>query len=386
MIKTSESPIEEDLEPLLDDAAEMGIAQDGSIDSGHCHSDTEMSSFGAPLTLQTTHEEEGASVVYVSIMDPVGEAAFKPSKTKPLPKWMHLLPSNVHRERRRRAKADAQINQNSCEIEQVLDRSRGVSRDRARDTDPSDSEERKRLNGRQQRGPARIDLPPAFNTATKTRAKISFDQMPKADIFSGDRESKTSRRSHTVESKYMTAPQSAADSQRSRSPTSFPKTPHPSVSRPALQRNDTSSYFSHRASTDTQEEGIDDSSCVLVSAQLDSAESSQSGSSVSTNDSNMYFPLPSQSSEYIERYQPKPTPAAKFEKYIAGEPERVLDKIKRQRAEEFLDNADDEGNGKKARYVYEDKGKALGLLDREGGLDPQKQNLHQELKSLFRED
>ncbi|KAF7880886.1 uncharacterized protein EAF02_006777 [Botrytis sinoallii] len=39
-----------------------------------------------------------SSDIYVSIYDPAGQA-FVPSKTKPLPKWMSLLPNNVHRER-----------------------------------------------------------------------------------------------------------------------------------------------------------------------------------------------------------------------------------------------------------------------------------------------
>ncbi len=34
------------------------------------------------------------SAIYVSISDPLGEPAFKPSPTKPIPKWMQLLPSH----------------------------------------------------------------------------------------------------------------------------------------------------------------------------------------------------------------------------------------------------------------------------------------------------
>lgn len=35
----------------------------------------------------------GPSPVYVSMHDPVGEPAFRPSKTKPIPRWMQYLPS-----------------------------------------------------------------------------------------------------------------------------------------------------------------------------------------------------------------------------------------------------------------------------------------------------
>ncbi len=35
-----------------------------------------------------------ASAIYLSIADPLGQPAFKPSRTKPVPRWMQLLPGN----------------------------------------------------------------------------------------------------------------------------------------------------------------------------------------------------------------------------------------------------------------------------------------------------
>ena len=43
---------------------------------------------------------------YISVIDPVGEPAFKPSKFKPLPSWMNLLSTNVRKEREQRRNAN----------------------------------------------------------------------------------------------------------------------------------------------------------------------------------------------------------------------------------------------------------------------------------------
>ncbi|KAI9050056.1 hypothetical protein LZ554_006201 [Drepanopeziza brunnea f. sp. 'monogermtubi'] len=388
----SESQTAEDLKPLLEDAAEMGMAQDGSIDDSYYCSDTELSSVASLPSPRTFQEEDTAAIVYVSITDPVGEPAFKPSKTKPLPRWMHLLPNNVHRERERKANpAEAKVHRNSHEQEPMgtYYSSDGFD-ERDLDAIPSGSEDQQPPSKRQKQGPTRIDLPTVAIPGTKSRASISFDMTSMEGNRCGDKVSRTARRSHTVESDYMTAPESAAGSQRSRAPTPFPRTPHPSVSRPPIRRNDTSSYFSHRASIDTQEDSIDDLSCLLpplVSPQpsRESAKSSQSSSSVSTNDPNLCFQLPSQSSEYIERYQPKQPLAAKFAKYVAAEPEPILEKIKRQRpAEDLGGDPADESNGKMKSDV-KGKVKAWGLADGEDGYtSPSRLDLNRELKNLFR--
>jgi hypothetical protein len=79
----------------------MGLSEDGTNNETCHHSNTELAEFG-PFDQETRPE------IYVSIFNPVGEPAFKPSKTKPLPKWMQLLPNNVHREREeQRRKANA---------------------------------------------------------------------------------------------------------------------------------------------------------------------------------------------------------------------------------------------------------------------------------------
>ncbi|KAI1000617.1 hypothetical protein K3495_g7578 [Podosphaera aphanis] len=54
--------------------------------------------------------------IYLSIFDPLGEPAFVPSKTKPLPKWMQLLPMTVYNDRERRAQASKMVGDNGSDF------------------------------------------------------------------------------------------------------------------------------------------------------------------------------------------------------------------------------------------------------------------------------
>jgi len=69
----------------------MGLA-DGSMDDEQRQIERQISSSDQ---FQRANERPEA---YVSVFDPVGEPAFKASQTKPLPRWMNLLPSNMHRD------------------------------------------------------------------------------------------------------------------------------------------------------------------------------------------------------------------------------------------------------------------------------------------------
>ncbi|KAF7897334.1 hypothetical protein EAF00_005562 [Botryotinia globosa] len=98
IIRDSSTPQEE--VALLSDAAKMGVSEDRNPDdSTHSHSDTEPAHFGqVDASNSSSSISSPPTDIYVSIYDPAGQA-FVPSKTKPLPKWMSLLPNNVHRER-----------------------------------------------------------------------------------------------------------------------------------------------------------------------------------------------------------------------------------------------------------------------------------------------
>jgi len=81
----------EDQATLLGNAADMGKISDGTMDGERWCTGRRASS--------SDQFREEQSDVYVSVLDPVGEPAFKPSQLKPLPRWMNLLPNNVHRGR-----------------------------------------------------------------------------------------------------------------------------------------------------------------------------------------------------------------------------------------------------------------------------------------------
>jgi len=73
----------------------MGKTSDGTLDREQWQS-------RKIVTSSDQSQDVEQSDVYVSVLDPFGEPAFKPIKFKPLPSWMNLLPNNVHRERRQK--------------------------------------------------------------------------------------------------------------------------------------------------------------------------------------------------------------------------------------------------------------------------------------------
>lgn len=309
----SEPPNAEDMTPLLANAADMGVSRDGSIDDGRYHTNTEMSDLSAS---QSPQKEVAPSIVYVSVTDPIGEPVFKPSKTKPLPKWMHLLPNNVRRERERKAKAEARIDRNSHELEQMrVNYSSDGSEDRDLNASISDSTSPTPTGAArpQKQDTTSINIPGKL----KTRTTISFDASPKRESVSGDDTYRVHRRSNTVESSYVIAHKYPC-SCPSRPQNPFPRSPYPDVHRPSLNRNEPTSYFSHRPGIDTQDNSNDDSCCALESEeQTPRSPRTEDSLPVKTPESRDYFPLPSLSSEYLERYNPK-TPEARYEKYVAS--------------------------------------------------------------------
>ncbi|KAN0114896.1 hypothetical protein V8E51_004440 [Hyaloscypha variabilis] len=84
-----------DLASLLENAADMGKTSDGTLDREQWQS-------RKIVTSSDQSQDVEQSDVYVSVLDPFGEPAFKPIKFKPLPSWMNLLPNNIHRERRQK--------------------------------------------------------------------------------------------------------------------------------------------------------------------------------------------------------------------------------------------------------------------------------------------
>ncbi|PVH86792.1 hypothetical protein DL98DRAFT_510268 [Cadophora sp. DSE1049] len=365
------------MSPLLANAADMGISEDGCVDDCNSHSDTEMYDLGPE---QSFPDQEGAcSVVYVSVLDPFGEPAFRPSKTKPLPKWMNLLPSNVHRERERRAKTVAQTTRQSHEMEQMRAScaSDGLDDFDADTPFPGSTAVTPTGNGKQQEtSSSMIEVPPI-----QKRPTIAFDPMPKGDIVE---DVPFRSRSQTVDLEPWTA-QGCSCSHPSRPQTPYPRSLYPSLSRPSITRNETSSNFSHRPSTVVVDDSTKESCCALGSQPGSSGSShdvSFMGNVFNTPETVIDFSSPSQSSEYLKRYQRKRTSDARYEKYVACEAEPILKKIKRQKAVIKYGEED----SKKKAIDAKGKGKSLKLLDEEFGLDPRREDLNKELRNLFCEE
>ncbi|RKF63129.1 hypothetical protein OnM2_027028 [Erysiphe neolycopersici] len=105
----------DEISPLLDNAAHMSISNIGdsiSVDEV----DSQESSF---CTSDSDAEPIG-SAIYLSIFDPLGDVAFTPSTTKPLPRWMNRYPKNLGVIKERKTNlVSAKINPNSEEAEVV---------------------------------------------------------------------------------------------------------------------------------------------------------------------------------------------------------------------------------------------------------------------------
>ena len=342
----------------------MGVSEDGANDETCSHSDTELADFGAL-------EPETRPEIYVSIFDPVGEPAFKPSKTKPLPKWMQLLPNNVHRQREdQRSKAseckegsqlhELQVLENTCQ-ESHLDSGqsfRDNSRGASKDTTP----------GYAERGRPTPSLPVDIPGQSKQRATINFDPGAKRDHnFEGFG---ISRRSQNTGSTYITPPEYP--------PLNLPvpprqRTPFPRSSRPSLERSPTSSYFSRSISTS---EARDPSYCALEITS--SVEASSTTPPIYTTPITGVVSKPweppiltaTHSSEYIDKYRPT-TSRVNIERYVAKDPEPILEKIRRQ---------------KMAEATEDKKGVGLASAKAGDGADRRRHGLHQELRNLFREE
>lgn len=100
--KTNDQLNPEDLSPLLENAADMGETADSSTSS----MDNEQHQSNGPETISDQPHGTQQLDAYISVIDPVGEPAFKPGKFKPLPSWMNLLSTSVRKERGQRRNAD----------------------------------------------------------------------------------------------------------------------------------------------------------------------------------------------------------------------------------------------------------------------------------------
>lgn len=361
------------MSPLLENAANMDISEDGCGHDSSSHSDIDVCDLRSE---QYCFVKGGtASVVYVFVLDPASQPAFRPSKTKPLPRWMNLLPSNVHRGRQQRIESADDTTRQLPEIEQArLPSSRDGSDDVDADTPVHGSSPITPTGNSKKQGAGSLVVEAPF----QKRVTIAFDPVPKGEDVP------FRSRSQTGDLKPATA-EGCSCSCLSPPQTPYPRTIYPTVSCPSITRNETSSYFSSRPSTAVIDATLHESSSDGESQPGSSSSSynfSPIGHFSETPETTTVSISPSQSSEYLTRYQPKRTFNARYEKYVAGGAEPILKKIKRQKAapEDNTDNPGKQNNDTKG------KRKSLKLLDEEFGLDPRREDLNKELQILFYEE
>jgi len=353
----------ESLLPLVHHAAYMGISEDGSNDEPPCHSDTELSEFG-PSDPETRPE------IYVSIFDPVGEPAFQPSKTKPLPKWMRLLPNNVQKQREmRRKRTQSESLTQSHEMVSLEGNIQiyGDCHDELCDAEEQRSADSAALCRFPASQSPSASIPiEARGQQKRQRATISFDPGAKRDTKSDH--IGTYRRSQTTGSGYMTPPEYP---QPALPIPPRQRTPFPRLSRPSLERNETSSYFSRSINTSAAQDASENSSCVCTTTPEYSPSTSPAlKKTVSEPLKDPVITAP-RSPEFIDKYHPI-TPEAKIEKYVAKDPVHILEKIRRQKMAEAVEGKPLNVKVPKPRLE-------------EHEVDPMKEDLKNELRNLFRE-
>jgi hypothetical protein len=264
----------------------MGIADDGRTDDYHrwTYMDTNGSSGSQPKEIQLD--------IYDPVIGSLGEPKFKPSNSKASPTWMQLLPNNVRRER-------GQQNEVGEQSLSLLKNKQSY-----RVANPT-------LQGVWglgfTRSPESITLmsPTLETKLSKTDIAVKLKTRPTIETapeITNKQNLGALGRSQTMESVYSKLPKSPSSlSLPARQRTPFP--------RALLTRDETSSYFSLRKRAVDVTEPAQDPCCQLgTPSQL---------------------PI-TYSAEYIEKYQPK-TARATYQKYVAKDPEPILDKIKRQR-------------------------------------------------------
>jgi hypothetical protein len=317
----------------------MGISEDGNVDEENDRSGDEATNF-------SQMKEDSPQSSYVSVLDPVGEPAFKPSTTKPLPKWMSLLPTNVHRDRGRRQKAkSSEIHLRTNEIERLNSRSTSIFYSCVSELDPEDPPAPPPTT---EATPVPLNTPDASRAAYNSRMTISIDLGREGAVNDID-------------------DQESTFTSRSDAP---PETRFP-PRRPSMpSRGDTTSYFSHGLAKYRIADSVEGPFCDLetASSSLETPSSNASSTTVNADSSSPYWVV--QSSEYLERYQPK-SAESKYKRYVAKEREPVLERIKKQRV------------GKREAREEMDNDEKRIKLNEEFGQDSKREDLNRELRNLF---
>lgn len=359
---------------MLHSAIDSRVSADGSVDDHRQGYPRIDSSRGTQR-----YSNEGEPSAYVSVFDPVREPAFEPSRTKPLPKWMHLLPNNVHREREQRGSKDVEgeVSLTSDSAEAKDSNTVSVSSARLENQHQESSSATTTLK-------AQGDLPTPPLDVSIVRSRIRADSklafVPDPEVESiGDGNQRANRRSYTGES-YTTAPENPR-----------PKTPFPRLSRPSLPHRETSFYFSHRASVSEREAPfeLEGDTCCNLGAELrvptptPEVASPTQVLSPPPCDRPISLATPTQSSEYLEKYRPL-SATSPYSRYVPKDPEPIPSKLKRQRVGTM--NLEQVADERRTKRPGGERATSPKLENEEYGLGPMRRDLDRELRNLFCEE
>lgn len=302
--------------------------------------------------------------MYISIIDPIGQPAFKPSRTKPLPKWMSLLPSNVHK------KAGQQ---NICSSTEHSSKPKDLSRitegsdfngERSLWIQPSNLEEPKTPGRCSESGGCPSGCSSYSPVEKRGRATTSPQPsqcLPRRDHTYGK------RRSQTTRSAYRTA-QEYPQTQQPMPPYSSPL--------PSEIRQETASYFCGAGRHDAYQ--AKESCCALgqQSPAPDLLELSPIEPAASIELPRSPRTLASTSSEYLEKYQPK-TSGTRHKTFVTKNLEPITDKVGRQSLKlKSLDDGSEETRKRKNEAVVKQ-------VDSEIEVGPRREDLKKGLRNLF---
>ncbi|KAH8595717.1 hypothetical protein B0O99DRAFT_672107 [Bisporella sp. PMI_857] len=347
---------------------------------------------GQPINSSSSMEsdrvERKVDKIYLSVIEPMNEhAPLAPSNTKPLPKWMSFLPSNVYALREQRSAQKRKVESN------IGSEYRGHFSPEHSDASftafPAFDYSKLR----------HTPLSPGNETAPietpKNRAgrstTISFEPNPNRE-YSISRASKSHKRARSrartsSDSTHLSGyePQDVPPRQR----TPYPDEEHRPKKRTNVSMGSASCPQSMRL-------GVSDP----VTEANTGLRLPSIGSPFSSN-----VPFPSwipknliippyhnptdpgvSSSEYIDKYHPKGA-AAKLQKYEPKIPEPILEKIKRQKVGKR--NFGEVGEDKRRERNMNAEERRAGRVkqgNEEFGLDPRREDLNRELRQLFNEE
>ncbi|KAH8658666.1 hypothetical protein BGZ60DRAFT_566972 [Tricladium varicosporioides] len=255
----------DDRVPLLEDAAEMPSQGSGTTTSVHSQGESECNPRPEAKEIDDMQPAPHQALLnrpdaYVSLFDPINEPAFKPSKTKPLPKWMNLLPSNVYRERELRANLRQSLDgtdgsQSPYTLELKTLPSAPVTSPHAVTVTTPSLHNRIARSSRPRSGTMPVQstaassssepsflIEPQFKSGRK-RNTISFDNKVKKHEIVGDLGDHAHTKSQTIDSTYGTPPEYP-----STAPPPRERTPFPRMARPNTVQEKASSYFNQSIS------------------------------------------------------------------------------------------------------------------------------------------